>query len=80
MLTSYSPEPLEELAVRGSDGFVVSLLWSRGDNALTVVVTDVRKGESFEVAVGSADALEVFHHPYAYATSLAREPCGLSRA
>jgi hypothetical protein len=33
-------------------------------------VSDLRQGESFEVAVGSADPLEVFHHPYAYAASL----------
>jgi len=68
-----SSQPLEELAVRGSDGVVVSLLWRRSDNALSVVVSDVRQGESFEVAVGGADPLDVFHHPYAYTTSLARE-------
>ena len=69
MLTSHSPQSLEELAVRASDGVVVSLLWSRSDDALTVLVSDLRRGESFEVAVGNADPLEVFHHPYAYAVS-----------
>jgi hypothetical protein len=80
MLISHSPQPPEELAVRGSDGVVVSLLWQRSDDALTVLVTDVRRGESFEVAVGSANPLEVFHHPYAYATSPACEACGSPRA
>jgi hypothetical protein len=70
MPASYSIQLVEELAVRGSDGLVVSLLWRRRDDALTVVVGDLRRGESFEVAVGSADPLEVFHHPYAYAAAL----------
>lgn len=80
MLTSPTPEPVEELAVRGTDGLVVSLLWSRSDDELTVVVTDVRLGESFEVAVGSANPLQVFYHPYAYATSPARDSPASSRA
>lgn len=73
MLSCNSSQPLEELAVRGSDGVFVSLLWRRSDDALLVVVSDTRQGESFELAVGSADPLDVFHHPYAYATSLAGE-------
>jgi hypothetical protein len=80
MLKSNSPQPLEELAVRGSGGIVVSLLWRRSDNALSVLVTDLRQEESFEVAVGCADPLDVFHHPYAYATSLAGAAGCSSRA
>ena len=76
MLMSHTLEPLEELAVRGSDGVVVSLLWRRRDDALTVLVTDVRQGESFEVQVAGASPMEVFHHPYAYAASLAGDPGG----
>jgi hypothetical protein len=67
MQRTRSPEPIEELAVRGSGGLLVSLLWRRRDNALKVVVSDARLGESFEVAVGKANPLEVFYHPYAYA-------------
>jgi hypothetical protein len=67
MQTTHSPQPIEELAVRGNDGLLVSLLWRRRDNALKVVVSDVRLGESFEVAVGRANPLEVFYHPFAYA-------------
>lgn len=70
MQASHSSQPREELAVRGSGGALVSLLWRPSDNVVTVVVSDPRRGESFEVAVGSADPLEVFHHPYAYAASL----------
>jgi hypothetical protein len=36
-------------------------------------VTDLRLGESFDVAVGVNDPLEVFHHPYAYAASPVRD-------
>lgn len=53
--------------MRDSGGLVVSLLWRRRDDALTVVVSDVRLGEAFEVPVGSAKPLDVFYHPYAYA-------------
>jgi hypothetical protein len=67
MQRTRSPKPIEELAVRGNDGLLVSLLWRRRDNALKVVVSDARLGESFEVAVGKANPLEVFYHPYAYA-------------
>jgi hypothetical protein len=62
-----SAELVEELASRGSDGLTVSLCWRRSDDYLTVVVTDARQGESFEVAVGKNNPLEVFRHPYAYA-------------
>jgi hypothetical protein len=68
---SHSQQPFEELAVRGSVGMLVSLLWRRCDNALTVVVSDLVQGDSFAVAVGSANALDVFHHPYAYSPSRA---------
>jgi hypothetical protein len=68
MQRTRSPKAIEELAVRGSGGLLVSLLWRRRDNALKVVVSDVRLGETFEVAVGKANPLEVFYHPYAYAS------------
>lgn len=67
MQTTHTPQSVEELAVRDSGGLVVSLLWRRRDDALTVVVSDVRLGEAFEVPVGSAKPLDVFYHPYAYA-------------
>jgi hypothetical protein len=60
-------ELVEELASRESDGLTVSLCWRRSDNHVTVVVSDARLGESFEVEVGGNNPLDVFHHPYAYA-------------
>lgn len=67
MQTTHARQPVEELAVRRSGGLVISLLWRRIDNALTVVVSDVSAGESFEVPVGNAKPLDVFYHPYVYA-------------
>ena len=55
-----------ELAHRASNGIDVHLLWNPVDNTLAVTVSD-DTGESFELRVGSHEALDVFHHPYAYA-------------
>src|SRR4051795_12785739 len=57
-----------ELAFRALAGLEVTLLWDpRGDD-LAVTVLDTRAGEAFWLAVDGADALDVFHHPYAYVT------------
>ena len=55
-----------ELARRASDGVVVSLLWRQADGRLTVVVNDTRTGETFKLPARRDNALDVFHHPYAY--------------
>jgi hypothetical protein len=60
---------LTELHHRSADGIEVSLLWSRITNALTVAVEDSRSGLSFEVPAPAAKALDVFEHPFAYATA-----------
>jgi len=57
----------EELAHREADGIEVLLLWSRADDSLTVVCADTRAGDWFAVAADPTNALDVFHHPYAYA-------------
>jgi hypothetical protein len=50
------------------DGIEVRLLWSQNDGRVTVAVTDTKTGEAFELPVRDGErALEVFHHPYAYA-------------
>ena len=70
------PDPLEsgtspgtrELDSRMSDGIRVRLLWHSVDGHVSVAVQDTKGGETFEVPVGDDDrALDVFHHPYAYA-------------
>jgi hypothetical protein len=51
-----------------SDGIYVRLVWHPRDERVTVVVEDPQIGEAFELAVGPGQrALDVFHHPYAYA-------------
>ena len=58
-----------ELHHRSADGIEVSLLWSRMTNALTVAVEDSRSGVSFELPAPAEKALDVFEHPFAYATA-----------
>lgn len=57
---------LRELAHRVGDGFEATLLWSEHDGRLTVVVNDWRADERFEVEARADNALDVFHHPFAY--------------
>jgi len=57
-----------ELDSRFRDGIDVRLLWDSEDGRVMVAVTDTRTGEVFEIDVPDhARALDVFHHPYAYA-------------
>jgi hypothetical protein len=57
-----------ELAHRSSDGVDVALLWSRVTDSLYVAVRDERTNASFELVVeNGSEALDVFHHPFAYA-------------
>jgi hypothetical protein len=58
---------LRELDRRSGDGIDVTLWWDRRTNRLHVAVEDERLGESFEVEIDGASALDAFHHPYAYA-------------
>ena len=60
--------PARELESRSSDGINVRLLWHPSQNRVSVAVTDTKTGAAFELPVRDAErALDVFHHPYAYA-------------
>jgi hypothetical protein len=62
-----APEPVE-LAEREFDGVSVALYWTRGTDVVAVTVDDARTGDSFELVVADNErALDVFHHPFAYA-------------
>jgi hypothetical protein len=61
---------LRELDRRRGDGIEVRLLWNARTNRVLVSVADEREGDSFEVEVRDGDALEAFHHPYAYAAAV----------
>ncbi len=56
-----------ELASRDNDGLAVSLLWNRATDRVKVTVADSKLGDAFELHVLGAEALEAFHHPFAYA-------------
>jgi hypothetical protein len=56
-----------ELDRRSSNGIDVRLLWDPASNRVSVAVDDGRGGRSFRLDVASDDALDAFHHPYAYA-------------
>jgi hypothetical protein len=59
-----------ELDHRVSDGIEVRLLWRVHDDRLLVAVSDARTGDAFSVEVRDGErALDVFHHPYAYAAT-----------
>lgn len=62
-------EEPRELARRTGDGVDVALLWDAGTDRVFVVVDDERRGERFRIAVGNSNALDAFHHPYAYRSS-----------
>ena len=55
-----------ELDHRHSNGIDVTLSWCPVGGKLFVTVAD-EAGDSFELAVEPHEALDVFHHPYAYA-------------
>jgi hypothetical protein len=61
----------KELARRVSGGVVISLLWRRADDRLTVVVDDTTTGETLTLPARRDNALDVFNHPYAYTTRAA---------
>jgi hypothetical protein len=64
-----------ELDTRTTDGIEVRLLWHPADDRVTVIARDARSGEILEVAVRDGErALDVFHHPYAYAAFHGVEP------
>ena len=58
-----------ELASRGNDGLEVALLWCRSTGRVKVTVADTRRDEEFELEVAGSDALDAFHHPFAFAAA-----------
>ena len=58
-----------ELDFRAGDGLEVTLLWNPETNRVTVSVFDAKTGDDFGIDIDAADALDAFHHPYAYAAN-----------
>jgi hypothetical protein len=59
----------QELDYRSNDGLEVTLLWHPETNDVSVSVYDAKTGDDFDLDVDRADAMDAFHHPYAYAAS-----------
>ena len=57
---------VRELDQRVGDGIEVRLLWNAETKDVLVSVAE-REGLGFEFQVPPTDALDAFHHPYAYA-------------
>jgi hypothetical protein len=63
-----STHTTRELAHRRTDGLDIRLLWDSAADRVTVSLHDSKTGEGFEIEVGPGErALDVFHHPFAYA-------------
>ena len=63
-----STSSIRELAHRRNDGLDIRLLWDPATDRVSVSLQDGKTGEGFEVEVGAGErALDVFHHPFAYA-------------
>jgi hypothetical protein len=59
-----------ELAYRANDGLECWLFWRKGDNQLSVKVTDERTCAGFVLNAPRDRALDVFYHPFAYTALL----------
>jgi hypothetical protein len=69
-MTSTTDALTRELDHRASDGIDVRLLWRPHDDTVLVAVRDAKTGEAFSIEVRDGEnALEVFHHPFAYAAT-----------
>ena len=60
---------LHELDHRTNDRIDVWLLWRESDNQVFVAVADAKTGDEFTIKLREGEKpLDVFHHPYAYAS------------
>ncbi len=70
MTTLTSVTTWVELAKRDADDLEVLLLWDRSTNRVKVAVNDGLVCHHLDFEVARTDALDAFHHPFVYATSL----------
>jgi hypothetical protein len=59
---------MTELAHRRNDDFEVALYWDASHDRLFVLVEDIKAGDRFSIPAARTQALDVFRHPFAYAT------------
>jgi hypothetical protein len=63
-----------ELAHRATTFIEVSLLWRETDNCVLLRVVELTSRVEFELRVRPDNALDAFHHPYAYLPGRLLEP------
>jgi hypothetical protein len=56
-----------ELAQRRAGNLEVALLWDSDTNRVSIFLQDESTGEHFHFEVAPGEAMDAFHHPYAYA-------------
>ena len=61
-----SLSPSVELADRHTNDVDVVLMWGQRSGQLWVLVTHRRSGRTSRINATATNALEVFHHPFAY--------------
>jgi hypothetical protein len=61
-----SVTPIVELADRHSNALDVALFWARRSGRCWVLVTHRRRDATARIKATSANALDVFHHPFVY--------------
>jgi hypothetical protein len=61
-----------ELDHRKSDGIEVALVWNPRTDQVLISMVDERRGGTLEFEVAARDALEAFHHPFAFAPANCR--------
>ena len=59
----------KELAYRNQNGLEVTLLWDSTSNEVCVNVIDHLDDTGFRLPIAGHQALDAFHHPYAYVQS-----------
>jgi hypothetical protein len=60
---------IRELAERTSNGTLIRLYWLQGTRELWVELWERELDVTIEIPADPERALEVFHHPYAYASA-----------
>lgn len=66
--------PSRELAERTSNGTLVRLLWRHGTTQLWVELREPETELALRIPVQPEQALDAFHHPYAYAGARTPQP------
>jgi hypothetical protein len=66
-MTPIETQHEKELACRESDGIAVSLRWNPETGDISVTVEDSQLGKTLVLRAEPQQALQVYHHPYAYA-------------